>query len=200
MTHQADVIGAMIAAEEAGRTLSEDELVATAVFVLFAGHETTANLIGNGMIALIQQPDAMARFRAQPDIAESAVEELLRIDSPAASVTRVARTDMVLGGKSVRAGDRLFLMINAANRDPAMFPDPDRLNLERDPNPHIAFGYGPHYCVGAPLARLEAQIAFGRLLARLHDLRIAEEALDWSDNLVLRGVKRLPLMFRVAGG
>src|SRR6185369_392413 len=125
MTHQADVIGALIAAEEAGKTLTEDELVATAVFVLFAGHETTANLIGNGMIALIDQPEAMARYRAQPDIGESAVEELLRIDSPAASVTRVARNDMVLGGKSIRAGDRLFLMINAANRDPAMFPDPD---------------------------------------------------------------------------
>jgi cytochrome P450 len=198
MTHQADVIGALIAAEEAGKTLTEDELVATAVFVLFAGHETTANLIGNGMIALIDQPEAMALFRAQPDIAETAVEELLRIDSPAASVTRVARTDMVLGGKSIRAGDRLFLMINAANRDPAMFPDPDRLKLDRDPNPHIAFGYGPHYCVGAPLARLEGQIAFGRLLERLADIRIADGSLDWSDNLVLRGVKKLPLSFRVA--
>jgi cytochrome P450 len=198
MTHQADVIGALIAAEEAGKTLTEDELVATAVFVLFAGHETTANLIGNGMIALIDQPDAMALFRAQPDIAETAVEELLRIDSPAASVTRVARTDMVLGGKSIRAGDRLFLMINAANRDPAMFPDPDRLKLDRDPNPHIAFGYGPHYGIGAPLARLEGQIAFGRLLERLADIRIADGSLDWSDNLVLRGVKKLPLSFRVA--
>jgi cytochrome P450 len=197
MTHQADVIGALVAAEEAGRTLSEDELVATAVFVLFAGHETTANLIGNGMIALIEQPEAMARFRAHPDIAETAAEELLRIASPAASVTRVARADMVLGGKTIRAGDRLFLMINAANRDPAVFPDPDRLNLDRDPNPHIAFGYGPHYCVGAPLARLEGQIAFDRLLARLDDIRITEATLDWSDNLVLRGVKKLPLSFRV---
>jgi pimeloyl-[acyl-carrier protein] synthase len=195
---QTDVIGAMIAAEEAGKTLTEDELVATAVFVLFAGHETTANLIGNGMIALIEQPDAMASLRTRADIVETAVEELLRIDSPAASVTRVVRTDMVLGGKSIRAGDRLFLMINAANRDPAMFPDPDRLKLDRDPNPHIAFGYGPHYCIGAPLARLEGQIAFPRLLERLQDLRIAEAPLEWSDNLVLRGVKRLQLSFRVA--
>jgi len=198
MTHQADVIGALVAAEEAGRTLSEDELVATAVFVLFAGHETTANLIGNGMIALIEQPEAMALLRARPDIIESAIEELLRIDSPAASVTRVARTEMVLHGKTIRAGDRLFLMINAANRDPAVFPEPDRLKLDRDPNPHIAFGYGPHYCIGAPLARLEGEIAFTRLLERLVDLRIAEQPLDWSDNLVLRGVKRLPLSFRLA--
>jgi cytochrome P450 len=198
MTHQADVIGALVAAEEAGRTLSEDELVATAVFVLFAGHETTANLIGNGMIALIEQPEAMASLRTHPELIETAVEELLRIDSPAASVTRVARTDMVLGGRTIRAGDRLFLMINAANRDPAMFLDPGRLKLDRDPNPHIAFGYGPHYCVGAPLARLEAQIAFPRLLGRLTEIRLADERLEWSDNLVLRGVKRLPLTFRLA--
>jgi cytochrome P450 len=198
MTHQADVIGALVAAEEAGRTLSEDELVATAVFVLFAGHETTANLIGNGMIALIEQPAAMTSLRTRPELVETAVEELLRIDAPAASVTRVARTDMVLGGKTIRAGDRLFLMINAANRDPSMFPEPDRLKLDRDPNPHIAFGYGPHYCVGAPLARLEAQIAFPRLLERLADIRLADEPLEWSDNLVLRGVRKLPLTFRLA--
>ncbi len=199
MPPQGDVIGALIAAEESGRALSEDELVATAVLVLFAGHETTANLIGNGMIALINQPDALEQLRRHPELAESAAEELLRIDSPAASITRVARTDMVLGGKTIRAGDRLFLMINAANRDPAVFPDPDRLDLARDPNPHVAFGYGPHYCVGAPLARLEAQIGFQRLLARLNDIRFADEPLEWSDNLVLRGVKRLPLKFRTAG-
>lgn len=193
-----DVIGALVAAEEAGRALSEDELVATAVLVLFAGHETTANLIGNGMIALLRQPDALQRLREHPELAETAVEELLRIDSPAASVTRVARTDMVLGGSTIRAGDRLFLMINAANRDPAMFPDPDRLTLDREPNPHVAFGYGPHYCVGAPLARLEAQIAFNRLLVRLEDIALAGDPLEWSDNLVLRGVRRLPLTYRVA--
>lgn len=193
-----DVIGALVAAEEAGRALSEDELVGTAVLVLFAGHETTANLIGNGMIALLRQPDALQLLRDRPELAETAVEELLRIDSPAASVTRVTRDDMVLGGKAIRAGDRLFLMINAANRDPAVFPDPDRLDLARDPNPHVAFGYGPHYCVGAPLARLEAQIAFARLLARLERIELADEPLEWSDNLVLRGVRRLPLTYRAA--
>ncbi len=193
-----DVIGALVAAEEAGRALSEDELVGTAVLVLFAGHETTANLIGNGMIALLRQPDALQRLRDHPGLAESAVEELLRIDAPAASVTRVARADMVLGGRAIRAGDRLFLMINAANRDPAVFPDPDRLDLARNPNPHVAFGYGPHYCVGAPLARLEAQIAFERLLARLKHIALADERLEWSDNLVLRGVKQLPLSYRTA--
>jgi cytochrome P450 len=195
---QGDVIGALIAAEEAGRALSEDELVATAVLVLFAGHETTANLIGTGMIALIEQPEALEQLRRHPELDESAAEELLRISSPAASITRVARADMVIGGKTIRAGDRLFLMINAANRDPAVFPDPDRLKLDRDPNLQIAFGYGPHYCVGAPLARLEGQIAFRRLLARLKDIRLAEAPLEWNDNLVLRGVKRLPLVYRVA--
>ena len=198
MPPQGDVIGALVAAEEAGRALSEDELVATAVLVLFAGHETTANLIGTGMIALVNQPEAMDQLRRHPELAETAAEELLRISSPAASITRVARTDMVLGGKTIRAGDRLFLMINAANRDPAVFPDPDRLDARARPQPPVAFGYGPHYCVGAPLARLEAQIGFQRLLARLKDIRLADEPLEWSDNLVLRGVKRLPLTFRVA--
>lgn len=193
-----DVIGALIAAEESGRALSEDELVATAILVLFAGHETTTNLIGNGMLALLGQPDALAALRASPDLAESAVEELLRFDSPAASVSRVARADMMLGGRAIRAGDRLFLMLNAANRDPEAFADPDRLDLARDPNPHLAFGYGPHYCVGAPLARLEARIAFQRLLVRFPEIRLAEARLDWSDNLVLRGVRRLPLVMKPA--
>jgi cytochrome P450 len=193
-----DVIGALIAAEESGRALSEDELVATAILVLFAGHETTTNLIGNGMIALLGQPDALAALRASPDLAECAVEELLRFDSPAASVSRVARADMMLGGRAIRAGDRLFLMLNAANRDPEAFADPDRLDLARDPNPHLAFGYGPHYCVGAPLARLEARVAFQRLLARFSGIRLAEARLDWSDNLVLRGVRRLPLVMKPA--
>lgn len=192
---QDDVIGGLIAAEEHGRVLSEDELVATSVLILFAGHETTANLIGNGMIALLRHPAELAKFRARPEIAESAIEELLRYDSPAASVTRVAREAVQYGSRRIAGGDRLFLMINAANRDPAQFADPDRLDLERPDNRHIAFGYGPHYCIGAPLARLEGEIAFTRLLARWRDIELESEALEWSDNLVLRGVKAIPLRF-----
>lgn len=186
-----DVIGALIAAEEAGRTLSEDELVVIAVLVLFAGHETT-NVIGNGMIALLSQPDALNLLRAHPELAESAVKELLRYDTPAASVTRVARRDMEMGDKRIHTGDRLFLMLMAANGDPDVFENPDVLDLARDPNPHLAFGYGPHYCVGAPLARLEARIAF----QRLDVIELASDRLEWSDNLVLRGVRRLPLRVR----
>lgn len=192
---QDDVIGGLVAAEEDGRVLSEDELVATAVLILFAGHETTANLIGNGMIALLRHPDELAKWRARPEIAESAVEELLRYDSPAASVTRVAKEAVQIGGRRIARGDRLFLMINAANRDPAQFADPDGLDLERSDNRQIAFGYGPHYCIGAPLARLEGEIAFTRLLARLRDIALERDDLEWSDNLVLRGVKAIPLRF-----
>jgi cytochrome P450 len=190
-----DVIGGLVAAEEDGRVLSEDELVATSVLILFAGHETTANLIGNGMIALLRHPAELAKLRARPEIAESAVEELLRYDSPAASVTRVAKEAVQYGGRRIASGDRLFLMINAANRDGAQFADPDRLDLERADNRQIAFGYGPHYCIGAPLARLEGEIAFNRLLARLKDIALETCDLEWSDNLVLRGVKAIPLRF-----
>ena len=195
---QDDVIGGLIAAEEDGRALSEDELVATAVLILFAGHETTANLIGNGMLALLKHPVELERLRAHPDLGESAVEELLRYDSPAASVTRVAKQAVEFGGRRIAAGDRLFLMINAAHRDPEQFPDADRLDLGRADNRHIAFGYGPHYCIGAPLARLEGRIAFERLLARLAEITLEPGALEWSDNLVLRGVRAIPLRFRPA--
>jgi cytochrome P450 len=190
-----DVIGGLVAAEEDGRVLSEDELVATAVLILFAGHETTANLIGNGMIALLDHPGEVAKWRARPEIAESAVEELLRYDSPAASVTRVAKDVVTYGGRRIAPGDRLFLMINAANRDGAQFKDPDRLDLERPDNRHIAFGYSAHYCIGAPLARLEGEIAFTRLFARLDSIELERRDLEWSDNLVLRGAKEIPLRF-----
>jgi cytochrome P450 len=191
-----DIIGGLVAAEEDGRALSEDELVATAVLILFAGHETTANLIGNGLLALLKHPGEIARLRAQPQLAATAIEELLRYDSPAASVTRVAKQTVEYGGRRIAAGDRLFLMINSANRDGEQFPDPDRLDIGRAENRHIAFGYGPHYCIGAPLARLEGQIAFTRLLARLGDIVLEETPLEWSDNLVLRGAKAIPLRFR----
>lgn len=193
-----DVIGGLVAAEEGGRVLSEDELVATAVLILFAGHETTANLIGNGMVALLRHPAELEKLRARPEIAESAVEELLRYDSPAASVTRVAKETVQIAGRRIAAGDRLFLMINAANRDAEQFKDPDRLDLERPDNRHIAFGYSAHYCIGAPLARLEGEIAFVRLLTRLHDIELERQDLEWSDNLVLRGAREIPLRFRAA--
>lgn len=196
---QGDVIGRLVAAEEEGRVLSEDELVATAILVLFAGHETTTNLIGNGLIALLRHPDQIARLRAEPALGESTIEELLRYDGPTQIVTRVAREDYELSGKRIKRGERLFLALNAANRDPETFVEPDRFDIARSPNPHLAFGYGPHFCIGAPLARLEAQIAFARLFSRLDRIELASDAIEWSDNLVLRGVKALPVRFRALG-
>jgi cytochrome P450 len=188
-----DVIGGLIAAEESGRALSEDELVATSVLVLFAGHETTTNLIGNGMIGLLRYPEAMTRLRDEPGLMECAVEEMLRYDGPAATVTRVAKDDIEIDGRRISKGDRLFLGLNAANRDPERFADPDRFDPARPDNRHLAFGYGPHFCIGAPLARLEAKLAFDRLLTRISHIALASDRIEWVDNLVLRGVKSLKL-------
>lgn len=184
------LIDALLLAE-AHEALDEDELVATAVLLLFAGHETTTNLIGNGWIALSDFSGVAARLRTEPVRWPDAIEEMLRYDGPAASVTRVAREDIVIAGQSIKAGDRLFLMLNAANRDPDIFVEPDTFKLDRDAPQNLAFGYGLHYCIGAPLARLEARIAFARLLRE--PLVPVQGVLQWSDNLVLRGVKALPL-------
>jgi cytochrome P450 len=191
-----DILSALVTAEEHGRLAGEDELVATCTILLFAGHETTTNLIGNGVLALLRHRDQYERWRGDAGLTPTAVEELLRFDGPGQGLVRVAAEDLVLHGRPVRRGDRLFLMINAANRDPRRFPDPDRLDLGRDPNPHLTFGHGLHYCVGAPLARLEAQIAIPALLGRLPDLDLTATRLEWLDSLIFRGVRALPLTFR----
>lgn len=191
-----DILSALAAAAEDGRLAGEEELVATCTILLFAGHETTTNLIGNGVLALLRHRDQYARWRRDPSLTPTAVEELLRFDGPGQALVRVAAEDVVLDGRVIRRGDRVFLMINAANRDPRRFVDPDRLDLGRDPNPHLTFGHGLHYCVGAPLARLEAQIALPALLARLPDLTLATARLVWLDSLIFRGVRTLPLTFR----
>ena len=190
---QDDLISALIAAEEQGQALSEEELLATLILLLVAGNETTTNLIGNGTLALLRHPDQLARLRADPSVAESAVEELLRYDSPVQATGRVAMEDVEVGGTLVREGQVAFLLLGAANRDPAVFPDPDRLDLTRRDNRHVAFGYGIHFCLGAPLARIEAQVALPSLLARFPSLRLATEELDWSGGLILRGLKKLPV-------
>lgn len=193
-----DLLDDLIAAQQVEGRLDEDELVATAVLILFAGHETTTNLIGNGVLALLRHPDQLARLRVEPELMESAVEEMLRYDGPAASVTRVARDAVEMGGRRIAPGDRLFLMLNAANRDPEAFTDPERFDIARPATTtSLAFGYGIHYCVGAPLARLEARIAFDRLLARFRRIKL-DDGLEWADNLVLRGVRSLGLRFRLA--
>jgi cytochrome P450 len=188
-----DLISALIAAEEQGQALSEEELLATLVLLLVAGNETTTNLIGNGMLALLRNRDQLERLRDDPSIAESAVEELLRYDSPVQATGRVAMEDIEVGGTVVKEGQVAFLLLGAANRDPAVFAEPDRLDLTRRDNRHVAFGYGIHFCLGAPLARVEAQVALPSLLRRFPDLRLATEELDWGGGLILRGLKSLPV-------
>jgi cytochrome P450 len=179
--------------------LSDDEIVATAVLLLFAGHETTTHLIGNGLVALLRRPRELQRLRAGEVDLETAVEELLRFDPPGGAMVRVAQTTVEVGGCRIGAGERVFAMINAANRDPAQFADPDRLDVGRRENRHLTFGVGPHFCVGATLARLEARIAF-EALTKLHDLRLADDAaLEWTDGLVLRGLRALPVTFAAVG-
>ena len=191
-----DALGDMIRARHEDERLDDAELVANAVLLLFAGHETTTNLIANATLALVRNPAALRTLVRAPELIASAVEEFLRYDGPVQALTRIARTEVELGGQRIAAGERLVLILNAANRDPAQFPAPDRLDLAREPNRHIAFGYGIHFCLGAPLARLEAKIALSRLAARLPELALAESRLEWLDSLVFRGMRALKVSFK----
>ena len=186
-----DMLSELMAADEDGRRLTDDELVAAAILMLFAGHETTANLIGNGLYELIRHPRQMRALRDAPALAPSAVAEVLRYQGPTAAMTRIAGTDMALHDAAVKRGERVFAMIHAANRDPRHFADPERFDVTRHPNPAIAFGAGIHFCLGAPLARLEGEIALPALLARFADFEPIDRTPDWSDSLVLRGLRSL---------
>ena len=191
------IIDLMIRAEEEGDTLDLAELISNCVLLLFAGHETTTNLLANGLMALMQNPDQMALFRGDPErLAGSAVEEFLRYDGPIGAVARSVLEPVELDGKTIPAGDRVFCMLNAANRDPRKFDDPDRLDITREKNQHVIFGYGIHFCIGAPLARMEGQIAFQLLLERLRDIEPGAGEPKWTDSLVLRGVDTLPIRFK----
>jgi cytochrome P450 len=189
-----DAASWMIGAADREARMSGEELVATCVLLLFAGHETTTHLIGNGLWALLSHPEQMRLLRArrdERDFVEGAVEEMLRWDGPSLAQVRVARERVEWNGTVFEPGERIFLMLASANRDGELFADPDRFDLARAPNQHLAFGYGIHFCVGAPLARLEARVAFPRLLARLPEIALAPQTLRWSDNLVVRGVHSL---------
>jgi cytochrome P450 len=188
-----DLLTALVAAEDDG--LTEGEFVANANLLMGAGHETTTHLIGNGLLALLRHPDQLERLRADPSLIPGAVEEFLRYDGPVQFMYRVAGEDLAIGGKPVRRGQLVYVMFGAANHDPAKFPDPDRLDIGRAAEHHLAFGQGLHYCLGAPLARLEAQAAFAALLRRLPALRLDGEALQYQENFELRGLKRLPVAF-----
>jgi len=194
-----DLVSALIRAEESGEHLNEDEMVAMIVLLLIAGHETTVNLIGNGTLALLTHPDEMARLRNDPEMIQPAVEELLRFDGPLTMATeRFARTDVDVAGVAVPRNALVFAVLSSANRDERQFERADTLDLSRAENKHLAFGLGAHYCLGAPLARLEGQIALNTLLRRAPDLRLAvpREKLRWRRGFVLRGLSSLPVAWR----
>ena len=186
----------MIAAEEEGDTLTQAELIANAVLLFFAGHETTTNLLGNGLLALVRNPDELRRFRENPDLAETAVEEMLRYDGPVGSVTRTALEDIEIGGKTIAAGDRVFCMMNAANRDLHQFEDTERLDILREKNHHMIFGYGIHFNIGAPLVRMEGRFALSAMMQRMAEIELGVAPPVWRDSLVLRGLSSLPIRFK----
>jgi len=190
-----DLMSGLIAAEEQGQILSEDEMLATAMLLLVAGNETTTNLIGNGTLALLRNPDQMRTLRDDPSLIPTAVEELLRYDGPVQGTGRVATEPMEIDGRAIEPGQAVLCMLAAANRDPAQFGRPDELNLRRHPNEHLAFGDGIHFCLGAPLARAEGQIAFQAMLERLADPRLETEDLRWGGTFILRGLTNLPITF-----
>jgi cytochrome P450 len=193
-----DLISGLVRAEEAGDKLSEDELLAMVFLLLVAGHETTVNLIGNGMLALLQHPDQLQKLREDPSLIKPAIEELLRYDSPVETSTeRFAREDIAIGGTVIPKGEMVMVVIASADHDPERFADPDALDVTRADNKHLAFGKGIHFCLGAPLARMEGQIAIGTLLRRMPNLRLADspESLTWRPGMVLRGLEGLPVEF-----
>jgi len=192
---RADMLTDLIAAEEAGDKLTENELLATCILLLVAGHETTVNLIGNGSLALLRHPDQLQRLRDNPGLIGTAVEELLRFDGPVQRTARIPSADIAIGGKVIPKGDMVMPFIGAADRDPAQFPEPDRLDIGRTDNRHIAFGWGIHFCLGAPLARVEGQIAINTLVRRLPKLALATEAPAFRQSLTLRGLSALPVTF-----
>ena len=189
------LVNALTTAEVDGDRLSEDEVVANVIVTMVGGQETTTNLIGNGLLTLLRHPAEMAGLREEPSLIESAVEELLRFESPSQHTARLAPADVQLGGRSIARRQAVIAVMGAANRDPERFPDPDRLDLARADNRHVAFGWASHFCFGAPLARIEAQVAFGTLLRRLPRLELATTEVTWRPNLGLRGLTRLPVRF-----
>jgi cytochrome P450 len=186
-----DLISALVAAQEDRDALTDVELVSTAILLLLAGHETTTNLIGNGTLALLTHPDELARLRAEPELLRSAIEEMLRFDSPVQATGRSALEDVEYGGVRIPKGALAIPCIGAANRDPEVFPDPDRFDIARRDNHHLSFGFGAHFCLGAPLARLEGEIAFRALLEAFPRLELAGGPVTHRPNPILRGLQRL---------
>lgn len=188
----ADLLSELIRAEEEGQKLSPEELRATCILLLIAGHETTMNVIGNGTLALLRHPRQWRRLRGSLPLIRTAVEELVRYAGPGSLTARIALEDMDIGGKPLKKGQIVLVMLGAANRDPRAFPDPERFDITRDPNRHIGFGAGPHFCMGASLARAELQIALRRLTEKAPELHLAGEP-EWRPMVTFRGLSRLPV-------
>jgi cytochrome P450 len=188
---RADLISRLVAAEDEGSVLSEDEILGTVALLLVAGNETTTHLITGGMLALFRHPEELERLRSEPALMPSAVEEFLRFCGPVHTTRRLALADAEIGGVRIQRGDIIIAVLAAANRDPAKYADPDRLDVARNPSDSVAFGDGIHFCLGAPLARAEAQIAFSSLLQRYPVIRRLDDELEWGGTFAVRGVKKL---------
>ncbi|MCG6134396.1 MAG: cytochrome P450 [Nostoc sp. LLA-1] len=192
---QDDLISSLIFAQKKENLVDDEEIISNCVFLTFAGHETTTNLIANGLLALLENPSQMQLLKDNPSLITTAVEEFLRYDSPVQRQARIAVTDLEIGGKQISQGQRIFLVIGAANRDPEQFLDPDKLDITRPENPHLAFGKGTHFCLGASLGRLEAQISIKTVIKRLSSLRLNTDQIEWHENPSLRGMKSMPVAF-----
>jgi len=194
------LVSALLQAEIDGDRFTEDEVIANCIVTMVGGQETTTNLIGNGVLTLLRHPDQLARLLGEPSLIAPAIEELLRFESPSQHTARLAPEDTVLGGQRIRRRQAVIAVMAAGNRDPERFPDPDRLDLTRPDNRHLAFGWAAHFCFGAPLARLEGQIALSTVLRRLRDVRLEPSRLAWRTNLGLRGLTALPITFAADAG
>ena len=192
---QDDLLSGLLAAEEEGDKLTSAEVFSTLELLLIAGNETTTNLIGNGLLALLRNPDQLERLQSDPDLIDTALDELLRYDGPVQATSRIALEDFKIGSADVRKGQNVIVVLGAANRDPERFVDPDRLDLGRADNLHLGFGHGVHFCLGSNLARLEAKHALRGLVERLPQLKLATDDPPWKSNLILHGLKALPVRF-----
>jgi cytochrome P450 len=188
-----DLLSRLVEAEDGGTVLSEAEMLSTCILLLVAGHETTVNLIAGGTLALLRHPDQFERFRTDPDVNRSGIEEMLRYVSPVQLTGRALTEDCEFGGVEFAAGDFAMLLIASGNHDPDQFEDPDRFDVTRTPNNHLGFGFGIHHCLGAPLARMETQVALTSLVQRAPDLALAVDEVTYKSNVVLRGMESLPV-------
>jgi cytochrome P450 len=190
---QDDILSRLAAAEVNGGRLTDDEIIANVLLTFNAGHETTVNLLGNGMLALLRHPDQIAALRADPGLIEEGINEIARYDAPVQLVARIALDDIKVDDTLIPAGSKIMLLLGAASRDPERYPDPDRLDLRRTDVKPLAFGAGPHYCIGAMLGKMEGRLVFTEMLRRYRRISLADETLVWRPHVNFRGLSRLPL-------